>query len=64
MDDPHYFWYTYESTGASTTSTFTARANGNLNCTGDYSTFEMVGRVLSDGSVSGSAGLFKTKELE
>jgi type IV pilus assembly protein PilA len=67
MDDPHYYWYTYTTAGAATAASptsFTARAEGNLNCTGGFSTFEMVGNVLGDGSVTGSAGLFKIRELE
>jgi prepilin-type N-terminal cleavage/methylation domain-containing protein len=67
MDDPHYYWYTYTTQGAASATaprSFTARANGDLNCTAGISTFEMVGTVLGDGSVSGSAGLFKIRELE
>src|SRR5262245_36700842 len=55
MDDPHYYWYTYAATGTGSNSKFTARAEGNLNCDGTYSTFEMVGSVQGDGSVTGSA---------
>jgi len=65
MDDPHYYSYTYESSGSGTDSAFTARARGDLDCDGTFSTFEMVGSIqAADGSVTGSAGLFKTNELE
>jgi prepilin-type N-terminal cleavage/methylation domain-containing protein len=46
VDDPHYFRYEYESTGtaaAGVGSSFTARAVGDLDCDGVYSTFEMYG---------------------
>jgi type IV pilus assembly protein PilA len=65
MDDPHYFWYSYDADGTDVASQFTARANGNLDCDGVYSTYEMVGRVNSlDRTVSGSAGFYKNQELE
>jgi prepilin-type N-terminal cleavage/methylation domain-containing protein len=64
MDDPHYYSYSYVSAQSGSPTQFTARANGNLNCSGGFSTFEMVGNVLGDGSVTGSAGLFKNNELE
>ena len=65
MDDPHYFQYTYVA--AATTglaSQFTSRANGDLDCDAIYSTFEMVGAIQSDGSVTGSAGIYRNQELE
>src|SRR5262249_24118218 len=43
VDDPHYYQYTYIGTGTAGASAFTARANGNLNCDANYSTFEMIG---------------------
>ena len=65
MDDPHYFWYTYVADGTDTDSEFTARANGNLDCDAEFSTYEMVGKVnAADRTVSGSAGFYKNKELE
>ena len=39
IDDPFYYSYTYESGGSDSTSTFTARANGNLNGDATFSTF-------------------------
>jgi hypothetical protein len=64
MDDPHYYSYTFEASGSGATAEFTARANGDLDCDGDYSTFELVGKVDADGNVTGSAGFFKSQELE
>lgn len=60
MDDPHYYSYVYTATATE----FSAAAHGDLDCDGVYSTFEMVGRVQPDGTVSGSAGLFRDQELE
>jgi type IV pilus assembly protein PilA len=64
MDDPHYYAYTYLSSGTDLTSQFTARANGDLDCDVTYSTFEMVGSIQTDGTVTGQAGFFKDLELE
>ena len=64
MDDPHYYMYTYAGSGSDATSKFSARANGDLDCDGTYSTFEMVGSIQADGSVTGQAGFFKDQELE
>jgi type IV pilus assembly protein PilA len=60
--DPVYFSYQYISTGSSSTGTssvFTARANGDLNGDGTFSTFERVGTVNADLEVRGSAGLYE-----
>ena len=62
--DPGYYSYTYLSTGTEGASQFSATANGDLDCDGVYSTFEMVGSVQTDGTVTGQAGFFKDKELE
>jgi type IV pilus assembly protein PilA len=64
MDDPHYYSYTYESAGVDGASQFSARANGDLDCDTTYSTFEMVGSIQSDGTVTGQAGFFRDQELE
>ena len=64
MTDPFYYSYTFEASGTDLTSKFSARANGDLNCDSTTSTFEMVGQVQSDGTVTGQAGMFKDKELE
>ena len=68
LDDPHYYRYEYESTGstaAGTSSRFTARAIGDLNCDNVTSTFEMVGEWSSlDHDVHGSAGIFENRSIE
>jgi type II secretory pathway pseudopilin PulG len=60
VDDPHYYSYELVTSG----SAFTARAMGDLDCDGVFSTFELTGTVQADGSVIGGAGLFKDRELE
>jgi type II secretory pathway pseudopilin PulG len=68
LDDPHYFRYEYESTGAvsaGASSRFTARALGDLNCDGVWSTFEMIGEWSSlDHDVHGSGGFYQRQPLE
>jgi hypothetical protein len=64
MDDPHYYSYRYESAGKGGDAMFTAGAHGDLDCDLTYSTFEMVGSIQPDGTVTGRAGFFKDLELE
>ena len=65
VDDPHYFWYVYDTTGTGTDSRFTARASGNLNCNQAYSTFERVGGVNpATNAVIGGSGIFTFQPLE
>jgi type II secretory pathway pseudopilin PulG len=64
MDDPHYYSYRYEAEGKGATAQFSAGAHGDLDCDGVYSTFEMVGGVRPDGTVTGAAGMFRDRELE
>jgi hypothetical protein len=64
MDDPHYYSYEYKTSGEGANATFSVDAYGDLNCNGVYSTFEMVGSIQPDGTVTGEAGLFRDKELE
>ena len=62
VDDPHYYTYTYLVSGEK----YTARANGDLDCDKEYSTFEMFGEInsiYSDGP-SGSASIYREKDLE
>ncbi len=69
VDDPHYYAYNYIKgpvTGSTATEAYTARARGDLDCNGTFSTFEMYGvydPALSDGP-SGSGGLYRESELE
>ncbi len=60
ITDPHYYWYTFESDPE---VEFTARANGNLDCDTNFSTFEMKGYV-QDGEVQGGQGMSRANELE
>ena len=64
VEDPHYFWYEFESEGAGLKAIFTARASGNLDCDALYSTYERLGYVDLHGTVSGGAGLFRHRSLE
>ncbi len=59
MTDPHYYSYEYESDGAS----FTARAFGDLDCDGEFSTFEVAGTIqsLKEGRIP---EVHKSSELE
>lgn len=58
----HQFQFVAEGTG--TDARFTARAVGDLDCDGVYSTFEKTGRVNADGIVELAPGLFKRDETE
>ena len=64
LADPHYYSYEYVSTGLNTTAKFTARAMGDLNCNGTFSTFERVGGVDGSLNVTGGGGIFTENELE
>jgi type IV pilus assembly protein PilA len=64
VDDPHYYIYEYASTGTDTTSQFTARARGDLNCNATQSTFERIGTIDAARNVSGGSGLYKNLPLE
>ena len=64
IDEPHQYSYTFVSSGTGSRASFTITATGDLDCDGVYSTFEMVGSIADDGSVTGSAGSYKNNELE
>lgn len=64
LDDPHYYRYEYVSSGSGPGAAFTARAIGDLDCDGVYSTFERVGVVDDENNIQGGAGLYSNKELE
>ncbi len=64
VDDPHYYSYRYESAGRGGDAMFSAAAHGDLDCDGTYSTFELVGSIQADGTVTGAAGFYKERELE
>jgi type IV pilus assembly protein PilA len=61
--DPHHYIFTYESAGTDSNAQFTARANGDLNCNGLWSTFERVGLIQHNEFVAGTA-LYKFLPLE
>lgn len=58
--DPHRYWYTYDSgaTGGAGAH-FTARANGDLDCDGNFSTFERCGIMLPSLTVTSPPGIFR-----
>jgi prepilin-type N-terminal cleavage/methylation domain-containing protein len=67
VDDPHYYSYQYEAVdpvkqGVRDKATFIARARGDLDCDGQYATFELHG-VVDDGGPA-DATLIRTDELE
>ncbi len=51
---PFYYNYEYTSAGERAESSFSARAIGDLDCDGDLSTFERMGRADTVGNVIGS----------
>ena len=55
VTDPHYYQYSFTSSGTGVAARFTARANGDLDCDGLESTFEMYGSIRAvDGDPTGS----------
>jgi len=64
LSDPHRYWYTFVSDGTGNSAIFSARANGNLNCDGRYSTFERIGYVELNGDIQGAASVFMRNPLE
>ena len=64
VEDPFLFMYGYTSAGTGTDSEFTARAQGDLNCDGSYSTFERIATVDAENNINGGSGLYKNNPLE
>jgi type IV pilus assembly protein PilA len=64
VTDPHYYRYAYDSSGAGPGSLFTARAVGDLDCDGIFSTFERAGISLTSGTVFSSRGVYRHLEAE
>jgi hypothetical protein len=64
VDEPHFYSYSYVSSGAGAKAQFSAAAYGDLDCDGEYSTFEMIGSIAHDGTVIGAVGFFRDNELE
>ena len=64
VEDPFYYQYSYDGKDFGAGAHFTARANGDLDCNGQVSTFERVGTVDAENNINGGAGLFTKNELE
>ena len=65
MDDPHFYRYEIVTTGVGPGSSFTARAQGDLDCDGIESTFEMFGASTHLGhDMAGSASVYRENALE
>lgn len=64
VDDPFYYSYQYDSEGTDTTAKFTASAFGDLDGDGTESTFQRMGSVMPDKSVSGGSGLYSVNDIE
>lgn len=64
MDEPHRYSYEFISVGEGATATFTARAVGDLDCDGVYSTYEAYGSIDPSGYLIGSSAIAKENELE
>jgi type IV pilus assembly protein PilA len=64
VDDPFYFWYTYDSAGVDKASNFSAWAFGNLDCDATYSTFMRGGKIDANNNPTGGSGLFTKNEIE
>jgi hypothetical protein len=54
----------YTASGDDLSAQFSAAGHGDLDCDTTLSTYEMVGSVQSDGTVTGQAGFFKDNDLE
>lgn len=67
INEPHFYRYAFiaNNTGTATGSTFTARAQGDLDCDGVESTFEMYGEAMVSGNdMAGSAAIYRENPLE
>ena len=64
IPDAHYYLPGYSSSGTGTNAQFTAYARGNLNCDDKYSEFFRLGKIASNGDVTGSAQPTAVNELE
>ena len=65
IPDPHHYRPIYDSAATGTSATFTAKANGDLDCDGTFSTFQRQGRInAGSGDVEASGAAFVDKEIE
>jgi prepilin-type N-terminal cleavage/methylation domain-containing protein len=62
--DPHLYQYSYESSGGGPGAIFTARANGDLDCDGTFSTFERTGIITPTLDVQSNRGIYRENPLE
>ena len=64
LTEPHYYAYTFSAPSSTGTSAvYTALANGDLDCDGTQSTFELRGSIDNEGSVK-VVGPIITNEIE
>ena len=61
MNEPHYYQYKFISSGTGSSAKYTAMARGDLDCDGEYSTFEIRGSVDSQGSVKTVGPIIKNE---
>jgi type IV pilus assembly protein PilA len=65
IPDPHHFRPVFDSNATGTSSTFTAKANGDLDCDTTMSTFQRQGKVsAASGDVEASGAAYVDKEIE
>ena len=69
INDEHYFVYSFDASGTLTAATFTATANGDLDCDGTFSTFQRSAfgdpqATKAECSLRGSAAFYVEKETE
>ncbi len=62
--EPRYYAYQFVSSGTADAAEFTARAQGDLDGDGLFSTFERSASVDVSASVSGASGIYVDNELE
>lgn len=63
ISEPHYYAFQFTSSGAGPNARFTARAYGDLDCDGEWSTFELRGSVDPEGVIK-VVGPIITDEIE
>jgi prepilin-type N-terminal cleavage/methylation domain-containing protein len=65
IPDPHHFRPKFSSSGTGTSSVFTAKANADLDCDTNLSTFQRQGKInASSGDVEASGAAYVDKEIE
>ncbi|MGM0577945.1 MAG: hypothetical protein ACQEXJ_19620 [Myxococcota bacterium] len=69
ISEPHYFRYCFDASGTLSTAGFTATAHADLDCDGEWSTFQRMGfgdpnATKAECSLQGSAAFYVEKEVE